>query len=81
MSAPRFSRQAFLAATLVTELAALAIGGLLVGGWLDARLSCSPVFLLLLSLAGFGGGLWRLIHHLATQEDPPGDDLPPQSPR
>lgn len=47
-----------------TELAGSVVGGVLLGYWLDGRLGTAPWLTLLFTLAGLGGGLYRLISTL-----------------
>lgn len=63
---------------LVTELAVSVVLGVAAGAWVDARLSTSPVFTLLLTLAGLTLGMVRLISTLQADTD---DDPHPPSDR
>jgi F0F1-type ATP synthase assembly protein I len=64
----QLSPKALVASSLVFELSALAIGGLLLGNWLDERLGCAPLLLTLLPFLGLLIGLLRILRVLQRFE-------------
>jgi F0F1-type ATP synthase assembly protein I len=56
----RFSRIGGVAA-VVLEMAALTVGGLYLGAFVDERLSTPPVFLAFFVTLGFFAGVYRLV--------------------
>ena len=74
MPEPVFLRRAVAGSAMVLEMAVLSVGGLFAGAWLDRRLGSSPWLLILLTLLGFAGGLFRLLRSLGQRHDPPSDD-------
>jgi F0F1-type ATP synthase assembly protein I len=61
---------------LVSELAISVVLGVAAGAWVDDRLSTSPVFTLLLTLAGLTLGMVRLITTLQADTDDDADPPP-----
>lgn len=61
---------------LVSELAVSVVLGVAAGAWVDGRLSTSPVFTLLLTLAGLTLGMVRLITTLQADTDDDADPPP-----
>lgn len=68
------------AASLITPIAILTVGGAYVGSLLDARAQQEPgLFFLLGASGGFAVGLWQLFRGLARLQETD-DDPPPDSP-
>ena len=61
-----------MAAALITQMAVVTAVGMWVGSELDRWLDTSPSFTLLLTAAGFAGGIYRV--HLGLQQLQDDDD-------
>lgn len=73
---PAFLRQLGRLTAPVSELAVAVVLGIVAGSWLDTRMFTSPVFSLLLTLAGLTIGMVRLISTLQADLDDD-DGVPP----
>ncbi len=69
---PRLPPKALLASSLVLEMTGLIVGGLLLGGWLDAKLGTAPILLALLPFVGLIGGVYRIVRVL--EQRPRGEE-------
>ena len=70
MPPPSFLRQAYTASSMVLEMAVATALGALGGLKADEYLDCAPLFLILLTFAGFGAGMYRLIRVFAPHPEP-----------
>lgn len=69
-------KQLLRASAMVTEMAVLALLGILAGAWLDRTLQTSPLFLLLLSLLAFAAGMVRLLRAVNASSQRNDPDAP-----
>jgi len=77
LKGPGFPKEAIAAGSMVLEMAFLAVGGLLAGAWLDGISGAGPLFLVLLTLAGFVLGILRILRVLKNGDH----DSSPKDPR
>ncbi len=74
---PAFLRQAYQAASLVTQLAIITALGTFSGNYLDHWLGTEPWLLLTLSALGFAAGMLHFFRGMARLQDH--DDQPPDN--
>ncbi len=82
MPPPSFLRQAYTASSMVLEMAVATALGALGGLKADEYLHCAPLFLILLTFAGFAAGMYRLIRVFAPPDEPTSkhdDSTPPDA--
>ncbi len=76
---PSSLRQAFMAASLVSQVALTACAGFFLGQALDGHLGVSPWLAIAFTSIGFLAGVTRLLlaaRHLQDHDDPPSNPPP-----